>query len=87
MPKGIVSTGPTPTKNYRGITRTGPGVLGLARELIHSHLMSYAEDGQMDEDDVQMQVDRCVAQLATWPETMTITYLLRDLDPEDFFHA
>ena len=77
------------TKNYRGIKRTGPGVLTLARQVIYDHLVSIADDdfGDIDEEQINVHLDQCLAQLASWPEAMAITYLLRDLDPEDFYHA
>jgi hypothetical protein len=80
-------TKPSEVKGYRGIKRTGPAVLDLARRIVHDHLMDYVDEGQIDEVDINDHVNECIAKLATWPESMTITYLLRDLDPEDFYHA
>lgn len=74
-------------KGYRGIKRTGEPILTLARGLIHNHLLAYVDEGEIDDADIGPHVDQCIAQLRGWPESMTITYLLRDLDPEDFYSA
>jgi hypothetical protein len=70
-----------------GIKRTRPALLVLARHIVHNHLMDYVDEGDFEEDSIHPHVEQCVAQFATWPEALTMTCLLRDLDPEDFYHA
>jgi hypothetical protein len=56
------------------------------RQIAHDHMVGF--DGEeYDPDHVREHVEMCVQKMATWPESLTIQYLLRDLEPEDFYFA
>lgn len=85
--RATISTGDLHTEGYRGIKRTSPEILDLARHAIFFQLSYQIEEGELTELAAYDHLDLCIAKLAGWPEAMTITYLLRDMDPDRFYNA
>lgn len=69
------------------IKLTSQPILDIARQAARDHMMTYVEAYSMPSDQIDQHVEDCVAKMATWPESLAIQYLLRDLEPEDFYHA
>ena len=68
------------------ITRVRPAVLSIAAAVCRSFTYRYHGD-ELDDEQVEDVVVDAMDKLRDWPETMVITCLLRDMEPEDFYEA